>query len=358
MVGSSPVLSTSSGVIAIGGGVPSAGHFSLSAEALNIEGGAFDNITDEITTLLADRYGNYNVLEGTAVSFYSECGGIDRAVALDATGQGTVTFRTQTPLPLDLVPDPLGTPAGTGSCGAYCDAENAFISDFNATFGVDITADADGNNPRDGLCTIIVVVDGEEEFTDVNANGAYDLGETYVDTYDDIHLEMDDDPADIPFGTEVAGMPYDLLSEDLVVDRDGSGTFDGMNNTWDSTKRISKRLNLLYTGAPTITLDNTASTTGITILNDGSQTISYAIHDGNFNRPIGGSTVTVTFTGAATLTGTTTMTFLDSNALGTPILSVTLTDNTPADTLAAADLKFTWVWKGDTFVWSVGGTTR
>ena len=353
VVGSSPVLSTSSGVIAIGGGMPSAGHFSLSAAALNIEGGAYDNIKDEILVLLADRYGNYNVLEGTAVSFYSECGAIDRAVSVDAMGQGTVTFRTQTPSPLDVVPDPLGTI--TGSCGAYCDDENSFISDFNATFGVDITADANGNNPRDGLCAIIAVVDGEEEFTDANANGVYDLGETYVDTYDDIHLEKDDDPYDVAFGTEVAGMPYDSVSEDLIVDRDGSGTFDGMNNAWDSIKRISKRINLLYTGEPTITLSDNV----VSVANGGSQTIYFAIHDANYNRPIGDSTVAVTFTGgAATLTGYTSWTFLDSNVLGTPILAVTLTDSDPALVAAVAELKFTWTWKGNSFAWSIGGTTN
>lgn len=354
VVGSSPVLATSSGVIAIGGGVPSAGHFSLSAESLNIEGGAYDNITDEVTALIADRYGNYNVLEGTSVSFYSECGAIDRAVALDAIGQGSVTFRTQTPLPLDVTPDALGTSAGSGSCGAICDDENLFISAFNSTFGVDITADPDGDNPRDGLCTIVAVVDGEEEFTDADADGDYDLGESFVDTYDDIHLDMDDDPIDVAFGTEIAGMPYDSGTEDLVVDRDSSGTFDGMDNVWDTNKRIAKRMNLLYTGAPGITL----STGVVNVANGGSQTIYFAIHDRNYNRPIAGSEVSVTFTGGATLTGTTTMTFLDSNGLGTPIMAITLTDSDPTtSTATVAELKFTWTWKGTTSVWSVGGTT-
>ncbi|MDT8421665.1 MAG: invasin domain 3-containing protein [Desulfuromonadales bacterium] len=218
-------LSTSSGVIAIGGGVPSAGHFSLSADVLNIEGLAYDNITDDILALIADRYGNYNVLQGTTVSFYSECGAIDRAVALDEIGQGSVTFRTQTPAPQDVAP---------GSCGIYCDIENQFISDFKFYLGVDIAAGS--NNPRDGLCTIVAVVDGEEEFTDNNANGVYDAAdsEPYVDTYDDIHLDMDDDETDV--ASVVAGNPYDGEFEDLVIDRDLDGQFDGLNGAWDRNK--------------------------------------------------------------------------------------------------------------------------
>lgn len=357
VIGSTPLLSTSSGVIAIGGGVPSAEHFSLAVSAKNIEGGAYDGIEDTITVRIADRYGNYNVLEGTSVSFYSECAAIDRSVALDVIGQGSVIFRTQAPQPLGTVPDPLGTPAGSGSCGDYCDDENAFISEYYEKLRIDITANAKGRNPRDGLCTIIAVVDGEEEFTDANANGLYELGESYVDTYDDINLEKDDDPLDVPFGTEVAGMPYDSVDEDLIVDRDGSGTFDGMNDLWDGNKRIAKRINLLYTGVPTIVV----SSDKVNVPNKGTQKISFAIHDSNFNRPIAGTSFTISITGGATLSGMTTSEFLDSNAIGTPIYSVTLSDGDPDtnnENGEVAELTFTWEWKGGTYTYSIDGTTH
>lgn len=357
-------LTTSSGVLAIGGGTPSAGHFSLSADTLNLEGGTnfdlgYDNVQDNVNVLLADRYGNKNVLEGTTVSFYSECGAIDSAVALDSIGQGSVIFRTQTPSPQSVTPDPLGTPSGSGSCGARCDQENAFISNFNNAFGYDISSGSYGN-PRNGLCSIIAVVDGEEEFTDTDASGTYDLGEPFVDTYDDINLEKDDDPADIePLATLPAylpGHPYDPAFEDLVVDRNENGSFDGLNGVWDYNKRISKRIDLLFTGEPHLTL----SSTTIDVPNGGSQTIYYALSDYNFNRPIGGTTISVKITGSgSSLSGTTTYTYLDSNSLGTPILAVTISDSDPGTSANNPfTLEFSWNWKGNNSVLSVTGTAH
>jgi len=352
-------LSTSSGVLAIGGGTPSAGHFSLSADSLNLEGGTnfdlgYDNIQDNINVLLADRYGNKNVLQGTTVSFYSECGAIDRAVALDDIGQGSVIFRTQNPSPQSVAPDPLDTPLGSGSCGARCDQENSFISSFYDVFGFNIAGGPYGN-PRNGLCSIIAVVDGEEEFTDANASGTYDLGEVFVDTYDDINLEMDDDPNDIDPLDVTPGYPYDSGFEDLVVDRNENTSFDGLNGAWDYNKRISKKIDLLFTGEPHLTL----STTNIDVPNGGSQTIYFALSDYNFNRPIGGTTITASTDGSGTLSGTTTYTYLDSNSLGTPILAVTISDSDPdTDEVNPVTLEFSWSWTENNVVLSVTGITH
>jgi hypothetical protein len=347
-------LTTSSGVIAIGGGTPSAGHFSLSVGQRNIPGLETDNVTDSVLTLLADRYGNYNVLTGTTVSFYSECGAIDRAVALDGIGQGTVTFRTQDPRPYNITPDPIGTPPGFGSCGVICDDENSFISEYKNLFGVDITADPSGHNPRDGVCSIIAVVDGEEEFTDQNANGIYDSGEPIVDTYDDIHLDMDDDPEDVV--SPVAGKPFDPSFEDLIVDRNGNGNFDGMNGSWDSNKRISKRINLLITSDILYLVTNTST---ISVPNGGSQTIWFALHDRNYNRPAGGSTLTVAFSGTGTMTGDTNIGFIDSNAPGTDFYSVTITDaDATKNENKPATLKFSFTSNGVPQVITISGTTN
>lgn len=352
-------LTTSSGVIAIGGGTPSAGHFSLSADTLNLEGGTnfdlgYDNVQDNVNVLIADRYGNYNVLEGTTVSFYSECGAIDRAVALGDTGAGSVTFRTQIPHPEIVDPDPLGTPIGSGSCGARCDAENAFISNFYNVFGYNIASGPYGS-PRQGLCSIIAVVDGEEEFTDNDASGTYDLGEPFVDTYDDIHLDKDDDSEYLEPSDVSPGHPYDPEFEDLVVDRNENTSFDGMNGVWDYNKRVSKKIDLLFTGDPHLTL----STTDINVPNGGSQTIFFALSDYNFNHPIGGTTITASTEGSGTLSGTKTYTYLDSNGLGTPILSVTISDSDPAtDEVKPVTLEFSWSWRGNNAVLSVSGITH
>ncbi len=336
-------LKTSSGVIAIGGGVPSEGHFSLSTTKLNLEGLNYDGITADINVRLADRYGNYNVLEGTSVSFYSECGAIDRAVNLDAEGEGTVTFRTQQPFPQDV------------SISAF---DDTIADDYFNYLGIVIN---DTHSPRDGLCTIVAVVDGEEEFTDQNANGLFDDSEfgTIVDTYDDIHLDKDDDPMTIPYGSVTPGHPYDSAFEDLIVDRNENGSFDGMNNAWDSNKRISHQIKLLFTGVPAVSIADsfgspvTASDT-ISVVDGGSQLIYFSLHDINFNPPIAGTKVTVS-SEVGVLTGTKDYTYVDTSSPGAPIFSVIISDSKPGDSDPAdiGVLEFSWSWKGTDYSYSV-----
>lgn len=335
-------LSTSSGVIAIGGGIPSEGHFSLSTTALNLEGLRYDGITADITALIADRYGNFNVLEGTSVSFYSECGAIDRAVNLNAEGAGSIKFRTQRPHPQDVSPS------------IYDDLIAAI---YQEKLGVTIPSD---QNPSDGLCTIVSVVDGEEEFTDANANGAYDVGETFVDTYDDVHLDKDDDSEWLSFGTETPGNPYDPTFEDLIVDRDLDGIFDGMNNVWDYNKRISQQIKLLFTGDPTISVakDGTPAIPVlqgdmITVADGGSQKLNFSLHDVNFNPPISGTSFSVSVN-VGEISGSKQHTFLDTNGIGAPIFSVTVVDTSPGDTdpPEVGTLEFTWSWKGGEYTYS------
>ncbi len=331
-------LSTSSGVIAIGGGIPSEGHFSLATTIRNLEGFAYDGITADISARIADRYGNFNVLEGTSVSFYSECGAIDRAVNLDSEGEGSVVFRTQQPVPEDVLPT-------TGSAD-YIALEQAIIDDYSDYLGVTIT---DSNNPRDGLCTIVAVVDGEEEFTDANADGLYDSGESFDDTYDDIHLDMDDDSEAIVFGGESAGFPYDSSFEDLIVDRNLDGTFDGMNNVWDSNKRISQTIKILYTGIPSISIGNGAGSpvTSVTVADGSSTELYFSLHDSLYNPPIAGTTIDVA-SDVGKLSGTTSYSYLDTSVIGAPIFHVVVSDDDPGDSDSAeiGTLTFTWSWKG------------
>lgn len=331
-------LSSSSGVIAIGGGTPSAKHFSLSTETLNLEGLAYDGMTTDITARLADRYGNYNVLQGTAVSFYAECGAINRAINLSAEGEGSVTFRTQEPRPHNVVRDAF---------------DNAVATLYASRLGVTIN---DDNNPRNGLCTIVAVVDGEEEFVDANANGEYDLGETFVDTYDDIHLDKDDDSMELEPGQIAAGNPYDPTFEHLIVDRDEDGTFDGMNGSWDANKRIAKQIKLLMTGVPGMTIadENGTQISSISVPDGGSAVVYFSLHDLYYNPPIAGTEFDVSVDVGA-ISGTTEYTYLDTSVPGAPIFSVRITDDDPgdADPSEFGTLVFEWTWKGSDYATSV-----
>ncbi|MDT8421751.1 MAG: hypothetical protein RQ754_15100 [Desulfuromonadales bacterium] len=103
----------------------------------------------------------------------------------------------------------------------------------------------------------------------------------------------------------------------------------------------------------------TLSQSFIDVANGGSQTIYFALHDFNYNRPVGGTTLDVKFTGSGSLTGSTKITYLDSNSMGTPIYAVTISDD-DAETVesAAAELEFSYTWLGNQFSWVIGGTTE
>ncbi len=347
-----PSLSTSSGVIAIGGGVPSAGHFDVSISVFNLEGLYMSGVESEFQVRLADRYGNYNILEGTSVSFYSECGAIDRSVSLNSVGEGAVTFRTQTPEPEDVE---IRSGAEADSCD-ICDVVNNRISNFETLIGP-----MTGGNPRDGRCTVIAVVDGEEEFTDADASGLYEEGESFEDTYDDIHLEKDDDSFNIqpsdPADTSsyAAGVPFDSDFEDLVVDRNENGLFDGLNGEWDSNKRIAAQRHLLITGEPGLSL----SAASITVADSGSQTVYYSVHDQNYNLPVAGTTVDVS-ADVGSLSGTTSTDFLDTNIPGPRVYSVTITDDNPgdADPADVGTLEITIDWLGNEYIYSIPVTVN
>ena len=337
-------LSTSSGVIAIGGGVPSAGHFSIATTRLNLEGLDYNDITAGISVSIADRYGNYNVLEGTSVSFYSECGAIDRAVNLDAEGKGSVVFRTQLPYP-EAVPMTV--------------EDQIIVDDYYDMFGVIIPSD---KNPRNGKCTIIAVSDGEEEFTDSNGNGAYDsdygvTGEPFSDSYDDIHLDKDDDPLNLEPSDVGPNYPFDPSFEDLIVDRDKDGAFDGLNGEWDPNKRIATQIQLMMTGHPEqidVATDGSPihNYDTITIGNGESKTIFFYIHDMFYNQPVAGSTFSVSCD-VGSLTGKTTWTYADTGDTGPIPFSIKLSDKDADTDLSSGTFEISWTSLGLTYYFTV-----
>lgn len=239
-------ISTSSGVIAIGGGVPNAGRFSLFANRFNYEAFVADGVEDNITVYLADRYGNTNLLANTVVKFFSECGGVSNAAILDAEGKGQVKFRTQLPKPYLTIPT-------EGS------SEYQFLDWFDSIFRTNFKnkTKPEDPNPGDGICTITAVVDGEEAFNDLNGNGKYDLGEPFTDTYDDVYEDADDNyqySYDSIWRYDELTNSYKLYSEKLIAESSYSkdGKFSGLNGKWDGNKKISKSLRLLMTGKPKI----------------------------------------------------------------------------------------------------------
>jgi len=149
-------LTAPSNILSITTGIPDNDSFTIGAETLNIEGFDTNNITTEVTALLADRFNN-PVPDGTAVNFQSEGGSIDgRCVTLD--GQCTVTFRSQNPRPGDGRVTILATAIGEES---YTDTNGNGFFDDSDRFPA-------GN-------------DLPEAFRDDNENGRRDSNEPFVD---------------------------------------------------------------------------------------------------------------------------------------------------------------------------------
>jgi hypothetical protein len=124
-------------------------------------------------------------------------------------------------------------------------------------------------NPRDGLATIIAVVDGEEAFTDANGNGEYDQGEPFVDTAEPF-VDVDDDDEHDP--------------DEKYLDINDNSRWDQANGQWDATTKIMAAYKILWTGK----LDDSPQTTRIerlssTIANGGKLELKAFLLDANLN---------------------------------------------------------------------------
>ncbi|MFQ5780122.1 MAG: hypothetical protein ACE5HN_04960, partial [Nitrospiria bacterium] len=247
------IISSLSTGVSIGGGTPNETHFTLSRSTQNLAGLAVVNLQSTVSAFLADRFGNFNVLQGTSISFYTEAGAIDRNNVTDAVGSTSVIFRTQNPIPVPAIPSPPVAPPGIVLTG----------------------------NTRDGLSTIIATTRGEECFVDDNGNGTFDgtLTDTFPPACDlsEPFIDADDDGV------------FDPTTE-FFVDADQDGTFDPPNGVWDSNIMIWERTSIVFTGGP----DQMVVTPTTFTIGDGEdQSFDFCVADVNANAIMGGSTVEV-----------------------------------------------------------------
>ena len=299
-------FTASTGVISIGGAVPSASHFSLAATRINLPGFVRAGFPTTLSVFVADRFTNFNVLAGTQVSFISEAGAVDTSASLDENGTGTVTLRTQQPMPLS--PMPAGHP-----------------------FPI---------NGR-GWLNVVALTRGEEAFADVNANGVYDagvdtfnaamdLGEPFVDSNEN---GVWDGP-----GCTQAGCDATHVGE-RYVDANGNARYDGPNGVWDGpgciqagclqSPMIWTSMLLQFTGHITAAGSCTISPTTFNLVNGASQSFTVTLHDQNLNAPVPGTTIAVTSDGGTLLNAN--VTVLDGISSGPYQHTFTLS-NTPVST--------------------------
>ncbi|PIP80989.1 MAG: hypothetical protein COW84_02295 [Gammaproteobacteria bacterium CG22_combo_CG10-13_8_21_14_all_40_8] len=205
-------ISTVSDQLVISTGVADVNSLSLSASNLNPEGWDLDGIQSTITARLADHFNN-PVPDGTAVSFTTEFGSIEPSCTT-VNGVCSVVWSSQSPRePNPVFRDPLTTVTreigdGVGECkkpdetdsnlnaaGLPCFYNNAkaATSSTPAFFG--------GLGPVFGhRVTIRASVLGEESFSDANANGKFDAGESFTDLTE----AFTDDNEDGVFGGKLA----------------------------------------------------------------------------------------------------------------------------------------------------------
>ena len=146
-------ISSSATQISIGGGAPSAGHWNLATSQISMMGLSVSDLQADISAYISDRFGNYNILTGTVINFYTEAGAINTQGTTDATGKTSVKIRTQTPMPSDV--------------------SNAVIADANPYFSTEpwYPGSTYNYNPRDGWVTVLATTMGEEAFMDENGDG-------------------------------------------------------------------------------------------------------------------------------------------------------------------------------------------
>ncbi len=319
-------MSSTSTQVSIGGGVPNDDHLTISTSRWNLEGLGWAGIEAEIFIHMADRFGNYNLLEGTSVSFYAESGAIDTSGLTDVNGYTSVIFRTQAPVPGDVAPE------------AW---ETALQSQVLADYGILTTA-----HPRDGWATIMASTRGEEGFDDSDGNGVYDSGENFRDTPQEAFIDVNDNGA-WDDGTGVD--PFEIYMDD-----DGDSSYDGVNGLWDSDKTIFTDIRLLITNKPEYILTNPSS--GFTIADGTSQTFSLIVCDQNLNALIGGTTVSIS-ADKGDFSGVNDYTFPDLFIVGPVELWFTIGDSSPLDTdpAEAVTIEIIVNYKGtDYYAWVYG----
>ncbi len=333
-------LSSSSSPISIGGGVPTSRSFTLVPDVINHPCLNIVNCQATISAFVADRFGNYNVLEGTSISFYTEAGAIDRNVNVDSTGAGSVIFRTQNPMPADVVADA---------------DETALKTYVSNTWGINTA-----NNPRDGWVTVLATVMGEESFVDTNANGIYDPGEKFTDIGEPFIDKNDNGVRDDGTGSD----PFEEY-----IDVNENGQYDGPNGCWDGPdanpaytctgrelgRMIFQWTKVMLTWEP-VNFAVTPST--FTIANGGSQTFYVIVGDTNLNHPSPGTTISVSSDGGKLTVNNLSSPLADRLTKFPVIFSFTLTDSDPNDTdppkNVAAVVKV--VWEGVTYSKDISGT--
>ncbi len=357
---SGATISTSSGNISIGGGVPSDRWFSVAVSKFNLDGLTCNNVQSTLTAYIADRFGNYNILQGTSVSFSTDAGAIDTSNVTNALGITNSVYRTQDPRPTDVAPAAWETAAGL------------FYTDGTGTI----------RNPRDGYISILVSTTGEEYFQDENADGLFTsslnatacpLGFTCTCVGGGLIIPSDGTRTCSGNRSEAfANLPEPFLDSndngqpdagELFFDWQGgatgvpgatAGVYNYPNSVWDSRIPVFRNVNLVYTGPPnfgpnTSRIESDSAGSGpVTLPVGGSEVFYVYVSDINLNTPIAGTNISLASDDSAakiTLIGGST-TIADGLSTGPSVLTYVVKNTTTSALPIYPTLLATYNWPG------------
>jgi hypothetical protein len=223
-------------VISIGGGVPTDNWLVFAPATFNIPGWEHQNLKTTATLLLADRFGNYNILDGHAVSFEAEIGMavFSSTVSANKAGEATAQIRTNG--------SSIGVPCQDVAILPW---ETELKTDIANRYGI-----THPGHPRDGRCTIMAFTKGEESFADGSnggtANGIYEFGESFIETIADPFRDYDGD------GLYDGGYGADPFED--YVDVDNNGVWDGKKSqsqaVWEGDKYLFRNAEIIISGPP------------------------------------------------------------------------------------------------------------
>ena len=214
--------------VTIGGALnPPASNLSVAAQCLNVAGSVTFGLLDDIRAGVSDQFNNPIPIE-SAVSFFTEGGGIIGQGLTNDRLSATATLVTQAPLPADR------------------------------------------------RVTVIAVTTGQENFTDLNGNGQFDVGEPFVDIGPEPLLDANED------GLWEPG--------EFFIDQNNNGLFDAVpNGVWDDQILISDSIPIIFSGHTVLEVDPTT----FAIPAGGSQVLTVFVSDQFGNPLVGGSTITI-----------------------------------------------------------------
>jgi hypothetical protein len=259
-----PAIATQSNQLTVSTGIPTQNAFSIAVTSHNVEGFNLDGIQVTVTARLADRFNN-PVADGTAVSFRAEGGHI--------LPQCTTTT----------------TATESGVCGVTWTSANP--------------RPTVGKGGRAGRVRVFATAIGEEAFTDLNGNGAFDPGEPFTDLAE----RFEDDNQD---GVYQSTEPFYDFNNNGVRDP-ADGIFNGVlcNDParCDGTKAstgIDAQNEIIMSGS---TPDNLNPKSGTTLAGPsqaaGAGIYTFYVADINNNPMPAGTTVGLSVTGTGLSVG-------------------------------------------------------